>query len=186
MKNTNFRIKLSISWIIGFFLLTKVLGQTNAPELENIIQTPVSNDLPITEIKHTFWIKVKEEQSNLNYALSLKEVLSGTVNAGQPNIQITGSLVLKSRTSVSKCFVKLPSEYLEAINTANEKITIKLEGKIGSQKLNTDFVQPRFDEYNEVSFSIEGFILPESLNQELQPSKFAYKEDLRLIVEFKD
>lgn len=155
-----------------------------APELKD--KPLIKESYSVTEIKHTFWIKLKQEKSNLDYKLSQKEILMAATDAFEPNIKIIGSLVLKSSKSIPKCFVKLPNNYLEAVNELGQKMLIDVKGQIGSKILSTEFIKPSFDEYNEVPFVLEGYIRPESLKHELKPGKYTYKEDLKLTIEFKD
>jgi hypothetical protein len=153
------------------------------PELE---QKAFSSGQPVLQVKHSFWIKFSEEESRTDYLVSPKELFSGISIGQEPQIIISGSLILRNRQSASKCQVKLPSSILLASNKKGETIRINLQGKISNKPLSNEFVTPTFDSNNEAHFEIEGFVNPDDYLKGLRPGDYNFKNNLKLTVEFKD
>ncbi len=140
----------------------------------------------VKQLKHDFWIKFNENGSSLDFEIAQLELLNGRLDNKTPSVKIAGNLILKSRLSVSRCQVKLPSNTITASNGKGESITLQLRGSIGEFPLTTEFITPIFNEYNEVPFLLEAYVDPTTFKEGLNAGDYDYKSSLRLVIEFKD
>lgn len=151
-----------------------------------VLSESFSSDEPIKQVKHDFWIKFTENDSKTDYELTQLELLTGNMDISTPHIKTSGSLILRSKSSVAKCQVKLPSSFIDASNEKGENLKLRLSGKIGDKILTTDFLNPNFNEYNQANFSFQAYIDPSSFEGGLSAGDYEYKNNLKLNIEFKD
>jgi hypothetical protein len=131
----------------------------------------------------TFWVEVNESRSKEGYAVSAQEVINGRTNFSSPQIKVVGNLYVEGPEANGFCVVRLPAGTIQAQNQNGSTLILQLSGTIGNQPLSTNFVKPEFNELNETTFEIEGYIDPSSIASGLIPGTYEYRDQLKLIVE---
>jgi hypothetical protein len=127
--------------------------------------------------KYTYQIVFSPSDSKPDYTVNQSELLYNQSDGLNANIKIAGKLVLSSTKAASNCQVRLIQSSIIARNVNGQERTIRLRGSIGDKPLSTQFTTPTFNQFNEASFFVEGFIDPGSYKQGLLSGPYNYNFD---------
>ncbi len=115
-------------------------------------------------------------QSKLNYTVQPQEILLDQQIALKPNLRIEGILKVFSEEAAENIRIRLSSSSLKA-KRKEEEIDTMVRGYIGNKYLSEQFVQPEFNQFNEVLFVIEGFIDGAAFKKGLGAGVYDYSID---------
>ena len=143
---------------------------------------PQADTLNTSDKAFSYQIKINFADSKLDYQISPGELVSGNSDGLNAQVRFSSILAVNSAKAADACQVRLTQESIGAVNEQGEIVTLRIRGRSGDKALSGKFIHPDFNQFNEATFVIEGFIDTASYSQGLSPGNYVFSLDPNLFL----